>query len=105
MSGISTHILDTSTGKPVSGVEVRLTLADASVGSGRTDHDGRIRALLPEGTALRRGCYQLTFDIATYFPQGFYPEVVITFAVRETTEHYHVPLLIGPFGYTTYRGS
>jgi 5-hydroxyisourate hydrolase len=105
MSGISTHILDTAKGMPVPGIQVRLSLAGAPIGSGITDQDGRVRALLPEGVALLPGSYRILFEIGDYFPQGFYPEVTITFTVRDSAAHYHVPLLISPFGYTTYRGS
>jgi 5-hydroxyisourate hydrolase len=105
MSGISTHILDTSEGTPAAGIKVHLWFENVLTNSGVTDQDGRIRALLPEGAALRTGSYRIRFEIGDYFPQGFYPEVNITFAVRDSTVHYHVPLLLSPFGYTTYRGS
>ena len=105
MSGISTHVLDTSKGSPVAGIKVHLWFKDALVGSGVTDHDGRVRTLLPEGVPLQTGSYRIQFEIGDYCPRGFYPEVAITFAVRDSTVHYHVPLLLSPFGYTTYRGS
>jgi 5-hydroxyisourate hydrolase len=105
MSGISTHVLDTAQGRPAAGIKVRLFRSDAAIGSGITDQDGRLGALLPEGAVLKPGSYRILFEIGEYFPQGFYPEVSISFAVRDDAVHYHVPLLISPFGYTTYRGT
>ncbi|HTF65893.1 MAG TPA: hydroxyisourate hydrolase [Edaphobacter sp.] len=105
MSGISTHVLDTAKGTPAAGIKVRLLRADAAIGSGVTGQDGRVQALLPEGVTLEPGCYTILFELGDYFPQGFYSEVSITFVVRDSTAHYHIPLLISPFGYTTYRGS
>lgn len=105
MSGVSTHILDTATGRPASGIKVRLFRGDEVIGSGSTDSDGRIRVLLTEGVTLKSGGYRIQFEIGEYLAEGFYPEVSIAFTVRDTTAHYHVPLLISPFGYTTYRGS
>ena len=74
-----------------------------------TDGDGRAANLLPAGMNLERGTYRLRFDVARYFQQrgveAFYPEVNIMFEVRSPQEHYHVPLLLSPYGYTTYRGS
>ena len=99
---ISTHVLDTALGWPAAGIKVHLWLADELVASGTTDVDGRIRPLVSE---LQQGVYRIVFEIAAYFPEGFYPEVSITFHVRDAAGHYHVPLLISPFGYTTYRGS
>jgi 5-hydroxyisourate hydrolase len=74
-----------------------------AVGRGTTDADGRARDLL--SSAPEEGRYRLTFDTGTYFPMGFFPEVSVTFAVAPGDEHYHVPLLFSPFGYSTYRGS
>lgn len=105
MSGISTHVLDTAHGQPASGIRVHLFLSDAAIGSGITDQEGRLRSLLPDGTALKPGSYRLLFEIGDYFPQGFYPEVSVSFTVRDDAAHYHVPLLISPFGYMTYRGT
>ena len=105
MSGISTHVLDIANGRPAEGIKVSLWLADAAIGSGMTGADGRVGQLLPEGATLAPGRYRICFEIGTYFPDGFYPEVSVTFAVRDGGRHYHVPLLISPFGYTTYRGS
>lgn len=111
MSGITTHILDTSRGRPAPGVEVTLERASDSlwelVGRGTTDADGRARDLLD--TPPAPGRYRLRFDTGPYFQAtgaaAFYPEVSITFIVEGGEAHYHVPLLLNPFGYSTYRGS
>jgi 5-hydroxyisourate hydrolase len=105
MSGISTHVLDTSRGKPAANVRVRLFHRDVEIGSAVTSEDGRCPALLPKGTTLLPGAHRLTFEIGSYFENGFYPEVTVCFEVRDAAAHYHVPLLISPYGYTTYRGS
>lgn len=113
MSGITTHVLDTSRGRPGRGVPVRLDRRDGEawreLGRGETDADGRAHELLPEVHALAAGTYRLTFDTAAYFAslglEGFYPEAAIVFTVRDAGEHHHVPLLLSPFGYSTYRGS
>lgn len=113
MSGITTHVLDTSRGRPASGVPVLLEAREESgwreIGRALTDGDGRVRQLLPMGSALTTGTYRLTFGIETYFrTQGietFYPEASIVFHVRDANQHHHVPLLLSPFGYSTYRGS
>lgn len=113
MSAITTHILDTSRGRPASGVAVVLEVqADAGweiLGQGRTDADGRMKDLLPAGFSLRAGVYRLTFRTSDYFAaeriESFYPEVMISFVVTDEAAHYHVPLLVNPFGYSTYRGS
>jgi 5-hydroxyisourate hydrolase len=80
-----------------------------AIGQGVTDADGRCRTLLAPGAALVAGIYRLTFDTAAYFAtegrQSFYPEVRVTFEVRDAAQHYHVPLLLSPYGYTTYRGT
>ncbi len=109
MSGLSTHILDTAAGKPASGVLVRLFRRDVEIFFASTNADGRIPRLLPEGTPLDVGVYRLLFEVADYFAKqdarAFYPEVAISFEIHDATAHYHVPLLISPYGYTTYRGS
>ena len=114
MNCISTHVLDTANGKPASGVPVRLEREDSPgkwvpVGSAHTDQNGRCSQLLAEGGTLREGLYRLTFDTATYFAasqyEGLYPVVEITFRVRSWETHFHIPLLLSPNGYTTYRGS
>jgi 5-hydroxyisourate hydrolase len=106
---ITTHVLDTAQGKPASGVPVTLELLEPQgwtrLGAGSTDADGRLRTLQPGGP-LRVGTYRLRFDTGAYLGQGaFFPEVSIVFAVREAEGHYHVPLLLSPFSYSTYRGS
>lgn len=107
MSGISTHVLDTASGRPAAGIPVTLELARGTewlvLGTGRTDAEGRLRTLLT--TPPEPGTYRITFNSGAYFPTGFFPSVMITFTVDEGQEHYHVPLLLSPFGYSTYRGS
>ena len=105
MSGISTHVLDTAAGKPAVGIPVRLYLQDRQVGAGFTTQDGRCAALLEAGAKLEPGTYRVVFEIAEKFPNSFYPKVEISFRISDTDSHYHVPLLLSPFGYTTYRGS
>lgn len=110
MSAITTHVLDTSRGRPAAGVAVRLERGKEVLARGATDADGRLRDLLPDdGAPLEPGTYRLVFDTGRYFAgQGeacFYPEVAVAFQVRDAGEHYHVPLLLSPFGYSTYRGS
>lgn len=108
MSAITTHILDTSIGQPARNVAVALEDAHGDViGRGRTDQDGRCRNLLK--LPLQSGRYRISFDVAAYFLERdihcFYPIVHIDFEVFDAEQHYHVPLLISPFGYSTYRGS
>lgn len=113
MSGLSTHVLDTARGRPAAGVPVTLERraggAWREISRAATDADGRVRSLLPEGEALAAGEYRLTFALAEWFAaagrEAFYPEAAIVFAVTRTDEHHHVPLLLAPFGYSTYRGS
>jgi 5-hydroxyisourate hydrolase len=113
MSGITTHVLDTARGRPAAGVEVRLEAADGAgwreVGAGRTDEDGRAAGLVPSQAELVPGAYRLRFAVGAYFLAlgvvAFYPQVVVEFEVRDGFQRYHVPLLLSPFGYSTYRGS
>lgn len=113
MSPITTHVLDTSQGRPAAGVDVVLEASGSDgfreLGRGRTDVDGRCRELLAEGTPLAKGAYRLTFESGAYFAARgvatFFPRVSIVFEVREPAQHHHIPLLLSPFGYTTYRGS
>lgn len=114
MKGISTHVLDTSIGKPARGVLIKLernvpgagwtTLTEAV-----TDSSGRVSQLLPPNEHLHLGAYRLRFDVEAYFAElqkeTFFPEVCIQFEIREDASHYHVPLLLSPYGYSTYRGS
>jgi 5-hydroxyisourate hydrolase len=107
-SAVTTHVLDAARGRPASGVRVRLLGPDGAVlASAVTDDDGRVRELGPE--RLDAGTYRVEIDTAAYFAatgqRGFYPEVVVAFAVTGPDEHHHVPLLLSPFAYTTYRGS
>jgi 5-hydroxyisourate hydrolase len=103
MTSISTHVLDTAEGRPAAGVPVELQDASGStVAAGVTDDDGRVASL---ADGLVAGPYTVRFDVAAYQPGGFYPEVAVTFSVAEGEDHYHVPLLLSPFGYSTYRGS
>ena len=111
MTGISTHVLDTAAGVPAVGVPVTLEIERDEgwerIGAGVTDEDGRIADLLTEGAAA--GTYRIAFDTGAYFTaqgeQGFYPEVSVVFEIKEAHAHHHVPLLLSPFGYSTYRGS
>jgi 5-hydroxyisourate hydrolase len=102
---LSTHVLDAALGRPAAGVAVRLQRDGQPVADAATDADGRVREL----GALDAGTYTLTFDTGGYFAatgqQGFYPEVAVTFVVTDPGQHHHVPLLLSPFAYSTYRGS
>ncbi len=105
-SVVTTHVLDTATGRPAAGMPVRLCDdAGGVLFVGFTDTDGRIADLGP--SRLQSGTYRLTFDCAAYFGELPYlhPEVTIAFVLDEGQDHYHLPLLLAPFGYTTYRGS
>lgn len=108
MSGLSTHVLDAVTGQPAADLVVSLYDSDgAQLATDATNTDGRIKSVT--GGDLAAGTYRLVFDTGTWFGareiENFYPEVSITFAVTDTTRHYHVPLLLSPFAYSTYRGS
>lgn len=110
---LSTHVLDTAAGRPAPGVAVRLESlgADGSwapAGAGETDSDGRLRDWLPPGLP-GAGRHRLVFATGAYFAgvgvPAFFPEVVVDFEVTAPGEHHHVPLLLSPFAYSTYRGS
>lgn len=111
MSRITTHVLDTARGLPAAGVPIRLEVFYAgewkTIGRARTDADGRARSLA-DGD-IEAGRYRLTFDTAAYFEdvgvEGFFPVAQIVFDVRDASRPHHVPLLLSPFGYSTYRGS
>lgn len=114
MSHITTHVLDTSTGKPAAEIAVTLERRTHAAGwqmiaDGITDRDGRIRNLLSPQDEFSAGHYRLIFETGPYFLtreiECFFPQVTIAFVVNDPEQHYHVPLLLGPFGYTTYRGS
>jgi 5-hydroxyisourate hydrolase len=108
---LSTHVLDATSGRPAPNVALTLhrwaQTGWEPVGEGFTDDDGRCRTLAPSG--LQAAIYRLVFDTGAYFAasgqRGFYPEVSIVFEVTEPTRHHHVPLLLSPFAYSTYRGS
>lgn len=114
MSSITTHVLDLTVGKPGTGIAVRLALKNHTsgwqiIGEGITNEDGRANDLLSPRDVLEVGHYRLIFDTGPYFLQngteGFFPEITISFVVKDATQHYHVPLLMSRHGYTTYRGS
>ena len=107
MSPITTHVLDTATGHPAAGIAIALEIRAAAgwllLGNGHTDFDGRLKTLLPDEFALEVGVYRLRFDTDTL--SSFFPEITIQFQIADPTQHYHVPLLLSPYGYSTYRGS
>lgn len=109
MSAITTHVLDTALGRPAADVPVRLENSSTSevLASARTNADGRVPELGPD--RVDAGTYRLVFDVASYFAatdqQAFFPEVVISFDLADPDQHYHVPVLLSPFAYSTYRGS
>lgn len=114
MSGITTHVLDVSIGRPAAGIEVRLHRQTdgggwEELGNQQTDGDGRAPDFIHESESLTVALYRLTFHVEPYFRNNqvdaFYHEVTIAFVVKEPSQHYHVPLLLSPFGYSTYRGS
>ncbi len=113
LSPITTHILDVARGRPAEGVAVTLEHHKAGewqlLGQRKTDVDGRVRDLLSENVKLTPGAFRLNFDTTSYFTklgvESFYPTVTVTFTVKDPDQHYHVPLLLSPFGYSTYRGS
>ena len=109
MTRLSTHILDTALGRPAGGVAVTVSVRKGDtwvvMGKAATDGNGRVTDLLAR-EPLEGATYRLTFATAAYLgPDAFYPEVVVTFRVADPAEHHHIPLLLGHFGYTTYRGS
>ena len=111
--GLSTHILDTALGRPAAEVSLALSIFRGTqwllLSEEKTDADGRCRQLLPEGASLEAGLYRIRFETAAYYETqrlaGLYPYVEIAFEVRDTGQHYHIPLLLTANGYTTYRGS
>ena len=112
MGRLTTHVLNTATGLPAEGMQVTLRKLDGDGQSVRlsdrvTNRDGRVDTPLLDGTAFTAGTYELIFFVGDYFQSkdGFLDEVPIRFTVHDDTRHYHVPLLVTPFGYTTYRGS
>jgi 5-hydroxyisourate hydrolase len=111
-SPLTTHVLDTARGAPAAGLPVRLEVQDGDgwreLAAGTTNDDGRLPGLLAAGS-LTATVYRITFDTAAYFQatgvQGFYPYAQVVFQVTDPESHHHVPLLLSPFGYSTYRGS
>ncbi|MDV2478009.1 hydroxyisourate hydrolase [Rhodococcus zopfii] len=107
MNTVSTHILDATAGTPADGVTVTLALGGTPLASGVTDADGRIGSF--GDVPLEPGTYTLTFATGGYFDarglESFYPEVVVTFRIPHGDRHFHVPLLLSPYAYSTYRGS
>jgi 5-hydroxyisourate hydrolase len=111
MSGLTTHVLDTARGRPAAGVRVTVQVRDGDgwrdVGGGVTDTDGRVPGLL--AGELSAGTHRLTFATGAWFEAqgvaGFYPEVAVVCRIDDPAAHYHVPLLLSPYGYSTYRGS
>ena len=113
MSQITTHVLDTAKGSPAEGIMISLqkpvgTDSWETITSGTTNSDGRIPNFLGEDQQIPPGIYRMVFETKAYFAKenttGFYPEVPVIFEIKDT-EHYHIPLLLNPFGYSTYRGS
>ncbi|HMO50186.1 MAG TPA: hydroxyisourate hydrolase [Kiritimatiellia bacterium] len=113
-SPITTHVLDTALGQPAAGVPVRLFVEASSgewtqLSAGTTNADGRVADLLPSDHDLQPGRYRMHFNTEAYFSAvkiaGFYPYADIVFEIRDTSAHYHIPLLLSPYGYSTYRGS
>lgn len=114
MSTLSTHVLDVTAGRPAEGLTILLEAEREKdrwqeLARGVTNADGRLKDFLPAGTTLEKGVYRLTFETGRWLRAqgtvGFYPYVAITFEVGAADEHYHVPLLLSPFGFSTYRGS
>jgi len=114
MSEITTHVLDLSRGVPAAGIDVTLERTDAAgvfaaVGRAATNADGRVPSFGAAAAALGAGRYRLTFRVAPYYAAlgtpCFFPEVQVVFEVRDPAQRHHVPLLLSPFGYSTYRGS
>jgi 5-hydroxyisourate hydrolase len=112
-SPVTVHVLDTSRGKPAEGLAVVLEWRKGDrwqqVAQGKTDASGRIEKLLPSNRPVAAGVYRLRFESGAYFAESktktFYPQVVVTFEIENPKDHYHVPLILSPFGYSTYRGS
>ncbi|MEO8334786.1 MAG: hydroxyisourate hydrolase [bacterium] len=111
---ISTHVLDVSLGKPAENITATLERIDSHgvfsrISSYVTNEDGRVGAMVPSDGSISAGSYRLTFEVASYFAdsrrESFYRTISIDFEVGEQPQHYHVPLLLSPFGYSTYRGS
>jgi 5-hydroxyisourate hydrolase len=114
MSTISTHILDTANGRPADGVHVVLQVQNpdeswTQLAEAWTDEDGRVKPFFLVETHLEAGIYRLVFDTESYFSgieiEAFYPQISVIFRIGDEPQHYHIPLLLSPYGYSTYRGS
>ena len=118
LAGLTTHVLDTSRGRPAAGLRIELARLDADgparpIKTVTTNADGRVDAPLLGPTEMAVGCYELVFHVGAYFRAAggaqaeppFLDQVPVRFTIAEPTAHYHVPLLVSPYGYVTYRGS
>lgn len=110
ISPVTTHVLDTSTGKPAEGISIRIYKQTngewMKLNETKTNADGRTNGLLLEPDSINQGdTYRMVFETNSYFEKCFYPYVEIVFHIEDPTSHYHVPLLISPYAYSTYRGS
>ena len=113
MSGLTTHVLDTMHGQPASGLSLRLRRGDEMLVEAVTNLDGRVDKPLLGGDSLTPGAYRLEFDVGEYFRDlgvpltdpAFLETVIVDFGIADKAAHYHVPLLVSPYGYSTYRGS
>jgi len=113
MTQITSHILDTSAGRPAAGVKINLSQQKGpdwiSLGSALTNNDGRVSDFTGNDAILAGGIYKLTFELSDYYSNlgqsSFYPYVDVVFEIDADGQHYHVPLLLNPYGYSTYRGS
>ena len=113
MTGLTTHVLDTMHGRPAAGVAVRLSRGGHKIAETTTNSDGRCDAPLLDADSIAAGAYRLEFDVGAYYrglgvvlPEpAFLDTVALEFGIADRTAHYHVPLLVSPFGYSTYRGS
>lgn len=114
MSKVTSHVLDTTVGRPAEGVSVLLENETAPnawvpVGDAKSDAAGRVANMVPASLTLRAGKYRLSFDTGPYYAEkglrAFYPEVYVIFQIHDPEQHYHLPLLISRFGYSTYRGT
>jgi 5-hydroxyisourate hydrolase len=112
-AALSVHVIDTMTGNPAAGLRVVIARSEKSawteLGRGQTDESGRIARVLPDGMTLRAGVYRMTFETGGYFARRqvktFYPEVPVVFEVTDPERHHHLPLILSPNGYSTYRGN
>lgn len=109
-SPITSHILDTSKGLPAKNILVKLEMVKKNkllfISQEKSNHEGRIENFMPLGTKATPGIYKMSFMVKNYFKKkSFYPEIVIFFEIKNNNQHYHIPLLLTPCGFTTYRGT